>query len=99
MMIPSEFHHLFWDCEPGRLELEAHAPYILERMLEYGSLASIRWATDVYGTERIKKFLLNRGWRTLSRKTLTFWTLFLGLEAEPCFERSSLTRSRPFWNY
>lgn len=79
--------------------MEAHAPFVLERVLEYGSLAAVRWALQVYGTERIKGFLRNRGVRTLSRKTLSFWTLLLNLEGDACFERSSLSRSRAFWNY
>jgi len=99
MRVPTEFHHLFWDCRPDRLDPEAHASFILERILEYGSLASVRWALEVYGAARIKEFLIGRGLRTLSRKTLAFWTLILGLDAERCFERSSLARSRPFWNY
>ena len=99
MILPSEVRHLFWDCQPERLDLGAHAPFILERVLEYGSLASVRWAVEVYGAARIKEFLMGRGRRTLSRKTLAFWTLILGLDTEPCFERSSLARSRPFWNY
>lgn len=98
-MIPSEFHRLFWDCQPDHLEPEAHAPFVLERVLEYGSLGAIRWAMEVYGLERIREFLMNRGRRTLSRKTLAFWVLILGLDSEPCFEKSSLRRSRPFWNY
>jgi uncharacterized protein DUF6922 len=98
-VIPPEARPLFWDCRPDQLDLETHAPFILGRVLEYGSLASVRWAIDIYGTERIKTFLRERGRRTLSRKTLAFWTLILGLEAEPCFEKSSLTRSRIFWNY
>ncbi len=99
MRVPIEFHHLFWDCQPERLDPEAQAPFVLERILEYGSLASVRWALDVYGVGRITEFLMGRGRRTLSRKTLAFWTLVLRLDAEPCFERSSLARSRPFWNY
>src|SRR3972149_7277272 len=99
MRVPTEFHHLFGDCQPERLDLEAQASFILERILEYGSLTSVRWALEVYGAARIKEFLMGRGRRTLSRKTLAFWTLILGLDTEPCFERSSLTRSRPFWNY
>jgi len=67
--------------------------------LEYGSLASVRWALEIYGAARIKEFVMGRGRRTLSRKTLAFWTVILGLDAEPCFERSSLAHSRPFWNY
>lgn len=99
MIVPREFHHLFWDCQPARLETEIHAPFILERILEYGSLAAVRWAMGVYGAEGLKRFLLRRGRRVLSRKTLAFWILILGLEAEPCFETSSLARSRTFWDY
>ena len=97
--LPSELHDLFWDCRPADVDLEIHAPFVLERVLEYGSLAAVRWALLTYGPERLATFLRERGVRTLSRKTLSFWVLQLGLEAEPCFERSSLSRSRPFWNY
>lgn len=98
-VLPPEVRRLFWDCQPDRLDPEAHAPFILDRVLEYGSLPSVRWALDVYGPQRIRRFLLDRGRRTLSRKTLAFWAMVLGLETDPCFEKSSLTRSRPFWNY
>jgi hypothetical protein len=67
--------------------------------MEYGSLGSVRWALDVYGPDRIRQFLRTRGARTLSRKTLSFWTVLLDLEDEACFKVSSLRRSRPFWNY
>lgn len=97
--LPSELHRLFWDCRPETIDSETHAPFVLGRILEYGSLAAVRWALQAYGVERIKEFLRERGLRTLSRKTLSFWTLLLGLEDEACFERSSLNRSRPFWNY
>lgn len=97
--LPPDVRHLFWDCRPETVDIQAHAPFVLERILEYGTLAAARWALQTYGSERIKDFLRERGVRTLSRKTLSFWTFLLGLEGEACFERSSLTRSRPFWNY
>ncbi len=99
MSLPPEFHGLFWDCRPDTIDVQAQAPFVLERILEYGSLPAVRWALTTYGVERMKQFLRGRGVRTLSRKTLSFWTLLLGLEGEECFERSSLARSRPFWNY
>lgn len=99
MSLPSHLHDLFWDCSPETLDTEAHAPFILERVLEYGSFRAARWALETYGAERLSRFLRERGVRTLSRKTLSLWTLLLGLEGEACFAASSLTRSRPFWNY
>lgn len=99
MNLPSDFHQWFWDCRPESIDPEAHAPFILERVLEYGTLEAVRWALQSYGVERVKGFLRGRGVRTLSRKTLSFWASLLGLEEDECFERSSLSRSRPFWNY
>ena len=99
MNLPPDLHRLFWDCRPESIDPEVQAPFVLERILEYGSLAAVRWALNTYGIGRVKEFLRDRGVRTLSRKTLSFWTLLLDLEAEACFERSSLNRSRPFWNY
>jgi hypothetical protein len=90
---------LLWDCPPETIDPEAHAPFLLERILEYGSLAAARWALDTYGTERVTEFLRERGVRRLSRKTLSFWTVLLGLEGDACFAKSSLIRSRPLWNY
>ena len=99
MSLPASLHPLFWDCRPETVDAETQAPFILERVLEYGSLAGVRWAVDRYGPDRVKAFLRGRGARTLSRKTLSFWTMLLGIEGEACFERSSLARSRAFWNY
>ncbi len=99
MNLPPDFHRLFWDCRPETVDTETHAPFVIERILEYGSLTAVRWVLKTYGAERLRRFLRERGVRTLSRKTLSFWALQLGIEDEACFERSSLSRSRAFWNY
>lgn len=99
MSFPPSLLPLLWDCRPETVDVENHAPLILDRTLEYGSLAAVRWAMETYGPERIKEFLRGRGVRTLSRKTLRFWTMLLGIEGEACFETSSLARSRPCSNY
>ena len=97
--LPPSLLPLLWDCRPDCIDVETHAPLIIERTLEYGSLAAVRWAVATYGPERIKGFLRDLGVRTLSRKTLRFWTMLLGIEDEACFETSSLARRRAFWNY
>jgi len=98
VILPQNLHSLFWDCRPETVDTEAHAAFIMERILDYGTLAGVRWVLETYGDGRVKAFLRSRGARTLSRKTVSFWTMLLGLEDEVCFERSSLTRSRVFWN-
>ena len=99
MTLPDFLVPLFWDYPPGSIDSETQAFVVLERVLEYGSLEAARWALATYGPGRLEEFLRRRGVRVLSRKTLSFWTVLLGLEGEECFATSSLSRSRPFWNY
>jgi hypothetical protein len=97
--LPGFLAPLFWDYPPGSIDIETHAPFVLERVLEYGSLEAARWVLATYGPGRVGEFLRRRGVRVLSRKTLSLWTVLLGLEGEECFAASSLSRSRPSWNY
>ena len=98
-MLPAFLVPLFWDCPPGAIYTDTHAFFVLERVLEYGSLEAARWALATYGPGRLEEFLRRRGVRVLSRKTLSLWTVLLGIEGEECFATSSLSRSRPSWNY
>jgi hypothetical protein len=99
LKLPPSLHPLFWDHAPEVIDSEAHASLVLERVLEYGTLADARWALATYGPEKIGEFLRRRGLRTLSRKTLAFWTTLLHLEGEACFQPSSLRRSRAHWDF
>ena len=99
VMPPALLVPLFWDYPPGAIDTDTHASFVLERVLEYGSLKAARWTLATYGADRLAEFLRRRGARVLSRKTLSFWTVLLGLEGEECFATSSLSRSRPSWNY
>lgn len=99
MTLPAFLVPLFWDYPPGAIDPDTHAFFVLERVLEYGSLEAARWALATYGPGRLEEFLRRRGVRVLSRKTLSLWTVLLGLEGETCFATSSLSRSRASWNY
>lgn len=99
MELPSFLHPLLWEYRPESIDTDAHAQLVLERVLEYGSLEAVRWALVTYGPARIEQFLRHRGVRVLSRKTLSFWVVLLGLEGDECFATSSLTSSRPYWDY
>jgi hypothetical protein len=97
--LPCAVHSLFWDHSPDAIDADLHAPLVLDRVLEYGTLADAHWALGAYGVDRIRDYLRRRGVRTLSRKTLAFWTGLLGLEDEVRFQPSSLRRNRAPWDY
>ena len=97
--VPKKFNYLFWDINPQGLEADVDRDYVLGRILEYGTLESVRWALRTYGFDGIADFLKRRGWKVLSGKTLSFWKLILNLENEPCLRRRFIESRRPFWKY
>lgn len=45
--------HLFWDVDPAQLSMDKNAPYIIQRVLEYGQMADCRLINKYYGLDRI----------------------------------------------
>lgn len=45
--------HLFWDVDKGSVDLVAHAPYVVRRVLEYGRLEDWNLLQSFYGKETI----------------------------------------------
>ena len=77
--IPKEFSSLFWEVDPGTVDLETHANYVIERFLEYGTLEGVRWLRTVYSDEKLVRFLREKSFRIRSQKTLNFWRLMLNI--------------------
>ena len=88
---------LFPEMDVGELDVHEDWRYLLGRVLEYGTLESVRWAMDTYGRESIREFIRTRGLRVLSRKTVNYWALLLGLHDEECIQRFLTGPRNPFW--
>ena len=46
---------LFWDMDRERLDTERHSAYLIQRVLEYGTLNDWRLTRDYYGLDRIAR--------------------------------------------
>jgi hypothetical protein len=88
---------LFWEVDARSLDVQAHRTYILGRVLEYGTGESVRWAVETYGEAAVREFILGRGLQVLSRKTVNYWAILLGLEGEECIQRFLRGPRNPFW--
>jgi hypothetical protein len=62
--------YLFWDIDMAELDMEKHAPYILERVLDNGQMNDWLLVRQYYGLERLKKIAL--GIRCMSPQALAF---------------------------
>ena len=46
-------NNLFWDADTSQMDMEAHSPYIIQRVLEYGKMDDWRFINQYYGLQRI----------------------------------------------
>jgi hypothetical protein len=53
--IPKEWHKYFWEVEPKKVDMNKHAFYILERVLDYGDDQAVKKVREFYGDRTIKK--------------------------------------------
>ena len=73
--IPQKLKTLFWEYDFKILNPDRHRRFIIERILEKGSLSSIRWLFDVYSRNEIENVIMTSN--NLSKKTVDFWNICL----------------------
>lgn len=61
---------LFWDTNAEDIDTTANAPYIVQRVLEYGEMSDWRLIKELYGIPKIAQ--IAQGLRTLEPKALSF---------------------------
>jgi hypothetical protein len=97
--VPKQFHNVFWEIDPEKLDTEEYPEYIMERILEYGTLEGVKWLRKTFGDDKIKAYIKGRARRSLSSKTLNFWQKILKLKPEECTDISSRKNKYSFWEY
>lgn len=95
--IAAEAAALFDDVRPQDVDPIAHAPFVIARVLDRGTLRSVRALVRAYGIERLRSFFREGGVRQVSRRTASLWLATLGLSEEECTPRSSPLSRSPFW--
>lgn len=86
---------LFWDRRPLSTDLARYPHWVVQRVLEYGSLADIESLWRFYGKEQFLDLVA--GVHFSSAKTRRFWQLMLEQEGRPCTRRFSREEAAGFW--
>lgn len=95
---PQDFsHHLFWDIALETLDLDRHAPYIIDRVLSLGTMEDFKKLKSCYGIEKIKEIVKQA--RYLDDKVLHFCSLYFNIPISDfrCYTQGPLTTSH--WQY
>lgn len=64
---------LFWDVDPKTINPKKHARYIIERIMDFGNDAEVRWMWKEY-PRRLLADISNKS-RALRPKTRSLWQL------------------------
>ncbi len=86
---------LFWDRKLRQKDLETYPIWILERVLEYGSLEDLRFLIERWGRRAFLERVAQA--RFQSAKTETFWNLLLQREGISCTKKFCRRAARPCW--
>jgi hypothetical protein len=89
--------NLFWDIDLSTLDMEKHAPYIVERVLDRGELSDWFLILRYYGLKRIGDIALNL--RSLMPKALSFISVVTGTSQEKYRCYTQIHSSQNHWNY
>ena len=89
--------NLFWDVDINELDLDKNKRYIIQRVIEYGTLADWMTIKSFYGIETITKEMLEV--RSLDNISLSFLCTIANLKKED-FRCYTLKQSQPqHWDF
>ena len=97
--LPACAYRYFWDIDPASLEVGEYSRYVIERLLEYGDLSSVRWMARRFSHEEIIEVLKTS--RSLSRKRANFWLNVLGVSSGEmqCMSKPFRKKYRQVWSW
>lgn len=88
---------LFWDTD--QIDWNRDAAWLIERVIEMGTLDDFKKLFNIYGYERVKAIVLNS--RCLSERDLHFCSVYFNIEKSRfvCYtEKSLTTKPLRYWN-
>jgi hypothetical protein len=86
---------LFWDVDLKELNPDKNEKFVVERILAFGDADDVRWASEQYGKDKLKKYVLESN--KLNPKSQFFWCQYFNLSIKECIKKQSQKKLSPFW--
>lgn len=89
----------FWDIDKKNLRLPEHLFFLVERILEYGDIKSVKWLFSHIRKEEIIEVLKKS--KNLTRKTANFWANYFGIKGRNilCSLKRFPKEQKRIWQY
>lgn len=91
--LPHSLKPFFQEYDLTQLDVQRSAATIIERVLQFGNRAEIRWLFQVYLRQHIRDWVGQWGAYALPEPHRTFWRLVLDLPENPKPRSSTSGRS------
>lgn len=89
--------NLFWDINSNDIDIEEHATFIVQRVLEYGLIEDWNYILSYYGISRILSMALQ--YRSLDPKALSFISAITKTPKENFRCYTTIQLNQQHWNY
>ncbi len=88
---------LFWDTDYDKIDWEKNAPYVVDRVLQRGTLEEFKAILTFYGRERMREIIKNL--RYMDKRPMHFASVYfdIPLEEMRCYKLKQLNLSH--WDY
>jgi len=77
--LPADTAWLFPEYDFETMDPDGYAGVVIERILERGTWAQLRWLFAHYGERCVTDWVRRHGFRLLSRRSFALWRLALGV--------------------
>jgi hypothetical protein len=67
----------FWDVDMGKIDYEKNARFVVEKVIDRGTLKDFKNLREFYGDERMKREVINARW--LGDREINFCCVIFGL--------------------
>ena len=88
---------IFWDTNYDQIDWEAKARYVIERVVNYGTLSDWHAIREHYGMDRIKEAVIQS--RDLHPKSLCLMSLIFDIPKEQFRCYTQIQSNREHWTY
>ncbi len=78
--LPEAVRRLLWDTEPGAVDLQRHASFVMERVMARGTWEAMQWLRRTYPDADLARFVRERGSKCLAPRELAYWSLLTGVD-------------------
>ena len=89
--------NIFWDTKYDSINWDKNMPYVIDRVLHYGTLKDWKQVLAYYGREEVKKAILNM--RYLDKQVLSYCSVYFNVPKEQfrCYNTEASLKKQ--WDY